>query len=95
MTPIQYLMTQMARLHNETAILEVCDWEEEKVDKLIENFNSMLIDTDASLTENLKRFCKNQDYISEYNREMLYGLLEQSILLEVKETARIEEEYEN
>ena len=63
MTPIQYLLSQMGRLHNETAILEVCDWDEEKVDRLLENLNSMLIDIESPLTENLERFCKNQDYI--------------------------------
>jgi|18_taG_2_1085343.scaffolds.fasta_scaffold32012_2 hypothetical protein len=95
MTPIQYLLTQLGRLHNETAILEVCDWDEEKVDRLLENLNNMLIDLESPLTENLERFCKNQDYISEFNREQLYSLLEQSIVLELKEAARAEEEYEN
>ena len=95
LTPIQYLMQQMSRLHNDTALLEVCDWEEEKVEKLIENLNTVLIDMDASLPENLKRFCRNQDYISEHNRDALYGLLKQSIVMELQESAREEEEYEN
>ena len=95
MTPIQYLLSQMGRLHNETAILEVCDWDEEKVDRLLDNLNNMLIDIEAPLTENLERFCKNQDYISEFNREQLYSLLEQAIVLELQEEARANEEYEN
>lgn len=95
MTPIQHLMLRMTRLHNETALLEVCDWEEEKVETLIENLNNMLMDLSISLTDNLKRFCKNQDYISEHNREVLYSLLEQSIILEMKEADRLEQEYEN
>lgn len=94
-TPIQYLMMQMGKLHNETAILEVCDWEEDKVDMLLENLNNMLMDLNSPLTENLQRFCENQDYISEYNRQQLYGLLEQTIVLELKDQARIEKEYEN
>ena len=95
MTPIQFLMSQMVHLHNETAILEACDWDEEKVDTLIENLNNVLIDLDCSLVDNLKRFCDNQDYISEHNREQLYNLLEQSITMGIEEAARIEEEYEN
>ena len=85
----------MGKLHNETAILEVCDWEEDKVDMLLENLNNMLMDLNSPLTENLQRFCENQDYISEYNRQQLYGLLEQTIVLELKDQARIEKEYEN
>jgi hypothetical protein len=88
-------MMQMGKLHNETAILEVCDWEEDKVDMLLENLNNMLMDLNSPLTENLQRFCENQDYISEYNRQQLYGLLEQTIVLELKDQARIEKEYEN
>jgi hypothetical protein len=95
MNPLQYLMSQMSKLHNETAVLEVCDWDEEKVDKLIENLNAMLIDVDASLEDNLKRFCDGQEYITPPNRELLYGLLEQSIIMELKETAEAKEEYEN
>jgi len=82
-------------LHNETAILEACDWDDEKVDMLVENLNNILIDLDSSLTENLKRFCDGQEYISEYNREQLFSLLEQSLLMGIKEQARLDEEYEN
>jgi len=88
-------MMQLGRLHNETAILEVCDWEEDKVDKLLENLNAMLIDLDSPLTDNLERFCQNQKYISEQSRDQLYDLLEQSIILELKEHAQSKEEYEN
>ncbi|HIL25902.1 MAG TPA: hypothetical protein EYG21_00690 [Nitrospinaceae bacterium] len=95
MTPIQYLMSQLGRLHNETALLEVCGWDEEKVDLLLTNLNNMLVDIDAPLTKNLERFCEQQDYISEHNREQLYNILEQSIVVEIKEAARAEEEYEN
>lgn len=95
MNPIQYLMSQISMLHNETAILEACDWDDEKVDMLVENLNNILIDLDSSLTENLKRFCDGQEYISEYNREQLFSLLEQSLLMGIKEQARLDEEYEN
>ena len=95
MTPIQYLMSQIASLHNETAILEVCDWDEEKVDKLLENLNKMLIDLDSSLEDNMRRFCEAQEYISEYHREELFSLLKQSIIMGIQEQNRIEEEYEN
>ena len=95
MNPIQYLMSQISMLHNETAILEACDWDDEKVDMLVENLNNILIDLDSSLTENLKRFCDGQEYISEYNREQLFSLLEQSLLTGIKEQARLDEEYEN
>ncbi len=95
MNPIQYLMSQISMLHNETAILEACDWDEEKVELLIENLNSILIDLDSSLTDNLKRFCDSQEYLEEYNREQLFSLLEQSLITGIKEQARLEEEYEN
>ena len=95
MTPIQFLMSQIASLHNETAILEVCDWDEEKVDKLLANLNSMLMDLDSSLEDNMKRFCAAQDYISEYHRELLFDLLKQAITMGIQEQNRIDEEYEN
>ena len=95
MTPIQFLMSQITTLHNETAILEVCGWDQEKVDLLLSNLNNMLIDLDTSLTENLKRFCEKQTYISEHYREELYSLLEQAITMGIQEQNRIDEEYIN
>ena len=97
MNPLQYLLGQLGRLHNETAILEACDWDEENVETLLSNLNTMPFDPDAPLTDNLKKFCESQAYISEYNRENLYAILEQAIIIEVKELAIAEEdeEYEN
>ena len=97
MNTLQYLLSQLGRLLNETAILEVCDWDEEKVEILLSNINSMTIDTEAPLTDNLKMFCENQSYISEHNRANLLAVLEQAIIIEMKEIAMAEadEEYEN
>ena len=94
-TPIQYILGELGKIHNETAILEACDWDEEKVVILFSNLETMLFDTSVPLAENLERFCKEQTYISEYNREQLYSLLEQVIILEIKEFAKLKEEYEN
>ena len=93
--PIQYLLSQMVQLHNETALLEICDWDEDKVERLLSNLNHMLIDLSSPLEENLTHFCESQDYISETNRDNLCEILDQAILLEMKNIANPSEEYEN
>lgn len=94
-TPIQYILSELGKIHNETAILEACDWDEENVETLFSNLETLVFDTSISLTENLETFCKDQTYISEYNREQLYGVLEQVIIFEIKEFDKPKKEYEN
>ena len=88
-------MMSLNKLHNETALLEICDWEEEKVDKLLKNLNEALLDVSSSIYETLDHFCENQDYISKHSRKELFSLLENLIDSELKELSKTKQEYEN
>ena len=93
--PINYILSSLVTLHNETAMLEICDWDEDKLGVLYSNLEKALLDVSTPITENLRRFCSQQFYIDKGNRDSLYDLLEQAMITEMKELVKTESELEN
>ena len=76
-------------------MLEICGWDEEKLNILYGNLEKALLEVNTPITENLKRFCARQFYIEKEDRESLYDLLEQAMVMEMKEIVKKESGFEN
>ena len=94
-SPFEFVLKNLVNLHNETAMLEICGWDEDKLAILYKNLESSLLEVNTPITENLKTFCSQQFYIERENRESLYELLEQAMINELKEISNKQMEYEN
>ena len=76
-------------------MLEICDWDEERLQNLYSDLETVLLEVNTPILDNLKRFCSRQFYMSERNREVLYELLEEAMVNEMKNITNQEREYEN
>ena len=91
--PFSYIISSLSSISRETAILEICDWDEEKRDKLHEYIREKISSLDYFSVDKIKQICFNQNITSEESKTQLFDIIIQMMQIEMQQISN--EGYQN
>ena len=91
--PFSYIISSLSSISRETAILEICDWDEEKRDKLQEYIREEISSLDYFSVEKIEQICFNQNITTEESKSQLFDIIIQMMQVEMQQISN--EGYEN
>lgn len=91
--PFSYIISSLSSISRETAILEICDWDEEKRDKLHEYIRGEISSLDYFSVDKIEQICFNQNITTEESKSQLFDIIIQMMQIEMQQISN--EGYEN
>ena len=91
--PFNHLLLSLSSLSRETAILELCDWDQDKKAALQEHLGKELSGLKYFSLEKIEEICFNQNITSEQSKSALYDIIIEMVQVELQQISKTE--YEN
>ena len=91
--PFSHIASCLASLSRETAILEICDWDENKKEDLYNYIKNEISSLNSFSIDKIKQICFNQNITSEESKSALFDIILHMMQTELQQLSK--KEYEN